>query len=138
MIINGENLVLGRLASYVSKQVMRGEKVDVVNCEKVIITGNKESILKDYRERDEIGSVSKGPFYPRMPDRFVRRVIRGMLAYKQPRGREAFDKTMCYIGVPNEFKDKKLESIKEAHLDTKRTTFITVGELCRIRWGKKS
>jgi len=61
-----------------------------------------------------------------------------MLAYKQPRGREAFDKTMCYIGVPNEFKDKKLESIKEAHLDTKRTTFITVGELCKIRWGKKS
>ena len=50
------------------------------------------------------------------------------------------ENTLAYniYAIHNEFKDKKLESIKEAHLDTKRTTFITVGELCKIRWGKKS
>ncbi len=137
MILNGEDLVLGRLASYVAKQAMRGEKIDVVNCENVVITGKREMIMNEYKTREEIGSVSKGPFYQKMPDRFVRRVVRGMLPYKTPRGKIAFKNVMCYLGVPDEFKNKKIESLNEAHLENKRTSFITVGELCRIMWGKK-
>ncbi|MBS3153060.1 50S ribosomal protein L13 [Candidatus Woesearchaeota archaeon] len=137
MIINGQDLILGRLVSYVAKQAMRGENVDIVNCENVVIVGKKEMIMNEYKEREEIGSVSKGPFYPKMPDRFVRRVVRGMLPYKESRGKAAFERVMCYLGVPDQFKDKKLESVQSAHIENKRTSFITIGELSRIMWGKQ-
>src|SRR3989338_8757787 len=117
MIINGQDLILGRLVSYVAKQAMRGENVDIVNCENVVIVGKKEMIMNEYKEREEIGRVSKGPFYPKMPDRFER--------------------VMCYLGVPDQFKDKKLESVQSAHIENKRTSFITIGELSRIMWGKQ-
>ena len=44
-IVNGENAVMGRLASYVAKEAMKGEEFAVVNCEKVIITGDKKAFI---------------------------------------------------------------------------------------------
>ena len=31
MIINAENLIIGRLASYAAKQALLGEQVDIIN-----------------------------------------------------------------------------------------------------------
>ena len=45
-IIDGTNAVLGRLASYVAKKVLKGEEVIILNCEHILITGNKKSIRK--------------------------------------------------------------------------------------------
>ena len=45
-----------------------------------------------------MGVPRKGPFLPRVADRFVRKKIRGMLPYKTPRGRAAFERIMCFIG----------------------------------------
>ena len=39
MIINAENLILGRMTTYAAKKALQGEEVDIVNCEKAIITG---------------------------------------------------------------------------------------------------
>ena len=68
-----------------------------------------------------------------MPDRFVRRSIRGMLDYKRGRGRDAFKRIMCYISVPDEFKSGKIETIKEASRERLKTlNFITIGEICKF------
>lgn len=134
MIINASDMILGRLASYVAKKALLGEKVDVVNCEKAVLTGNKKSVLADYKRRNERGSrPTKGPFMPKMPDRFVRRCIRGMLPYKQEKGIKAFKRVMCYIGIPDEFKDKKIETLDNFNVSKVTSLrYIYIGEICNL------
>ena len=132
MIINGENLILGRLATYTAKQALLGEKVDIINAEKVVVTGKKQDLLKRYRERVNKGDPLKGPYFPRMPDRLVRRAIRTMLPYKKQRGSLAFKKIMCYIGTPTKFKDKETKTLKSADIQHSKTlNFMTVDEICK-------
>ena len=50
MIINAENLVLGRMAAVVAKQALLGEDINIVNCEKAVITGDKVSNYEKYKE----------------------------------------------------------------------------------------
>ena len=47
-VIDGENATLGRLASYVAKQALKGENIAILNCDKIIITGNKANIQEKY------------------------------------------------------------------------------------------
>ena len=108
-IIDGKGAVLGRLASYVAKQALRGEEVVILNCEKVIITGNKKDIQDKFREkRTKVGSGQKGPKHSRNPERIVKRTIRGMLPnHRRGRGKQALKKIMCYTGIPREFENEK-------------------------------
>lgn len=136
MIINGDGLIVGRVGTVAAKKALLGEKIDIVNCENMVLTGKKKFILAYQLNKFKRGIHTKGPFVPRMPDRFVRRMIRGMLPYKQERGREAFKNIMCHIGVPEEFKDKKMETIKEAHVSkTKNLNYMKVGEIVKLIGG---
>jgi len=139
MIINASDMILGRLASYVAKKALLGEKVDVVNCEKAVLTGNRKSVLADYKRRNERGSrPTKGPFMPKMPDRFVRRCIRGMLPYKQEKGIKAFKRVMCYIEIPDEFKDKQIETIDDFNVSkVPSLKYVYIGEICKLMKGRK-
>ena len=133
MIINAENLILGRLASFAAKKALMGENIEIVNCEKAIVTGKKEFILNRYKERRERGDAYKGPFLHRTPNKIVKRVIRGMLPYKQEKGQKAFKKIRCYIGLPEKFKQLKLETIKEANIiKTQNLNYITIEKISRF------
>jgi len=135
--INAENLILGRIASYAAKRALLGNTVKILNCEKAVVTGNRANILDKYITRRQMGNTSNGPFLPRMPDRFVRRSIRGMLSYKKPRGRDAFERIMCYVGVPEAFKDKKLITLPEADIaKTRSLRYMGVKEICSVMGGK--
>jgi len=137
MIIDGKNQILGRLASFVAKKALLGETVDIINCEHITITGKKETTLQRYQQKRSMGSPFKGPFLSRMPDRFVRRVIRGMIPYKQHKGIEAFKRIMCHTGVPQEFEGKKTEKIKGIDVSKlPNLKYITVGTVCRHLGGK--
>ena len=39
-----------------------------------------------------------------------------MLPHKKPRGRDALKKILCYIDVPDEFKDKKSVTVEQANM----------------------
>lgn len=109
IVIDGKNAIFGRLASYAAKEALKGEDVAVVNCEQIIITGNKQNI-KDSLEakRKRVGSTQKGPKVSRTSEKIVKRVIRGMLPnYRVGRGRVAFKRIKCYVGVPKEFEEAK-------------------------------
>ncbi|MAE12936.1 50S ribosomal protein L13 [Candidatus Woesearchaeota archaeon] len=136
MIIDATNKILGRLATQVAKQALLGEEVKIIHCDKAIITGNRSDILGKYKKRSERGIPTKGPFIPRMSDRFVRRAIRGMLPYKQPKGREAFKRVLCYVDLPKEFEGKEVASLTIAD-NTKlpNTNFTTVKEICEFLGG---
>jgi large subunit ribosomal protein L13 len=114
MNIDATNLILGRMASFAAKKALLGETVNIVNCEKAIVTGNKKTLLLQFKRKRDMGIPSKGPFFPRSPERIVKRTIRGMLPYKQEKGMKAFKRIKCYTGVPENIKNA--ETIKEADI----------------------
>lgn len=137
MIIDGTDLILGRIASFAAKRALLGDKVNITNCEKIIITGNKKNILAKYKRIDDMGDPYKGPFQPKMPDRFVRRVVKRMLRYKTPKGKAAFQRIMCYIGTPEKLTNEKPEIIKKAHVKkVPNFKYITIKEVCKYLGGK--
>ena len=115
MIIDAKDLILGRLASKAAKAALEGEDVVIVNCEDVILTGKKDDLLQKYKARRDRGHPFHGPFFPRMPDRMVRRTIRSMLPYKRERGKEALKRVKCFLGVPLEYQGKELLSFEDIH-----------------------
>ncbi|BDZ71728.1 50S ribosomal protein L13 [Methanobacterium petrolearium] len=118
MIVDGEGLVLGRLASTVSKKLLAGERVTVLNAEKIIISGNRDWAYAKYKQRVDRASISNprrmGPKYPRRPDDIFRRTVRGMLPHKQHKGREALKGLRVHVGIPQEFEKEEINEIKEA------------------------
>lgn len=109
-IIDGKNVILGRLATVVAKEALKGEEVAVINCEQIVITGNKRSILAGLEEkRHRVGSTQKGPKVSRTSEKIVKVAIRGMLPNPRRggRGRDAFKRIKCYVGVPKEFAEGK-------------------------------
>lgn len=138
MILDAKNLILGRMATVVAKKALLGEKIDIVNCEKAVVTGKIKNVIKHYEWKRSIGgSAQKGPYISRRSERFVKRAVRGMLPYKRDKGSKAFDNIMCYYGVPEEFKDKNLETIKEANVSKIRNTkYVKVGHICNQLGGE--
>ncbi len=131
-VIDTKDSIVGRFSTVVAKRALLGEKIDLVNCEKAVITGDKVTIFKKYKEQDKRGTPLKGPYLPKMPDRFVRRIIRGMLPYKQEKGKKAFKNIMCYIGIPEKFSKEKLETIPSSNIIKSKTfKYNTVQELCK-------
>jgi large subunit ribosomal protein L13 len=102
IFIDADGAVLGRLASEVAKRLLGGEDITVVNAEKALVTGSKGNLMFHYKQQRVIGSTRKGPFFPRMPDRILRRTVRGMLPFNQYRGRSAYKRLKVFIGVPRE------------------------------------
>ena len=87
--IDATGLILGRLATRIAKMALLGESVNIVNCEKAVISGNKYNLYKEYQDLRDKGGPFHGPFVHRMPDKFVKRIIRSMLPYKNERGKKA-------------------------------------------------
>lgn len=111
-IIDGNHAILGRVASFAAKQALYGEDVAIVNCENLVITGNKEFVKEEFeRKRGKHGTSQKGPIQSKNPERIVKRVVRGMLPnHRWGRGKAAIKKIKCYVGVPKMFeKEKKIK-----------------------------
>ena len=137
MLIDATNLIVGRLGSFAAKKALLGERTDIINCEKAVISGTKEEVFAKYKQKRDRGVPKKGPFIPRMPDKFVKRIIRGMLPMDKARGKEAYKKIICHIGVPDKFKDKAAETITKANADKLLTLKkVKVGDICRFLGAK--
>lgn len=137
MIINAQNLILGRLASFAAKQSLLGEKVDIVNCGNAVLIGKKKDIFNKYKKRIAKGTPKKGPFFPRDPEKFIKRTIRGMLPYKKERGEKALKNIKCYIEIPENLKDKEILHLEQFDVfKTENLNFVRVDQLCKLLGGK--
>lgn len=126
LVVDARDCILGRVASNVAQRALDGDRVAVVNAEQAVITGRKEDVLAKYQKRSELGS-DRGPYYPKRPDRIFKRSIRGMIPYKESRGREAFENVRVYLGNPY---DEDGEILDETSLDRlSNIKFITLGEI---------
>lgn len=137
MIIDAKNLRLGRMANVVAKRALMGEEISIINCSQIVITGSKASVLAKFKRKREMGTPSTGPFFPRGASAMVKRSIRGMLPYKQERGRSALARIKCYNATPASLQDQKTETIDAAHIDNSLTSkYVTIGEISKFLGGK--
>ena len=132
--IDAEDAVLGRLASELARRILKGEKITVVNAEKALVTGSRENVMFHYKEQRFIGSTRKGPFFPRMPDRILRRTVRGMLPFNQYKGRAAYKRLNVQIGVPREL--GKVEAEKAGVRRMHGPRYMSLGEVSRLLGAK--
>ncbi|MEN6442540.1 MAG: 50S ribosomal protein L13 [Methanoregula sp.] len=130
-VINGDGLILGRLASIVAQRALAGEEIAIVNVESAIISGSRSRVLANYTHKRVRGAADWGPYFPRRPDHIMKRTIRGMLPYKRPRGVDAMKRIRCYVGVPMQLVGKEMESLELAHMDRlNNPQFITLAAVC--------
>jgi len=113
-IIDGKDGVLGRIASYAAKELLQGEEIALVNCDKIIITGARLFTEEEFiKKRSRVGRMQRGPRHIRTSEKIVKRTVRGMLPnYREGRGREAWKRIKCYSGIPKEFEGKKMIEMK--------------------------
>lgn len=135
LVIDATDLILGRMASVVAKRLLEGEHVIIVNAEKAVISGRRDSTIREYLDWLDVRSIAnpkKGPFHPKRPDALVRLAVRGMLPFSKPRGLSAYKRLRVYVGVPEEFANMKAESLQQAHMQRLSTRrFIRVGEISK-------
>ena len=138
MIIDAKDSILGRLGSYVAKQALLGNKIDVINCEECIVSGKKHSILEEYFRRLHRRAPAKGPFFYRRPDMLVKRTIRGVLPFKRARGQDIFRKIKCYVGTPENLKNEKALVIESASIKKlQMPDYLRVKDICKAVGLKK-
>src|SRR6056297_566050 len=101
VVVDARDCILGRVASQVAQRALDGERVAVVNAEDAVITGSEDDVMETYETRADMGS-DRGPYYPKRPDMIFKRSIRGMLPYKEDRGREALENVRVYVGNPHD------------------------------------
>ncbi len=131
-IFDAADMVVGRLATKAAKAALYGDRVVIVNAEKAVITGHKREVIDEWKARATIHTSSnprRGPFHERRPDMMVRRMIRGMLPWPRPRGKEAMRRIHVYIGVPEEYADKEKIVLEDSRYRSLTRKFITVGDL---------
>lgn len=108
-VIDATGKVCGRLSSSVAKMLLGGEDVSIINAEKAVISGSPASITSLYKVRLDRGDKYKGPFISRLPDRMMKRMVRGMLPYKKSTGRNALRKLRVFIGTPKDLANAAVE-----------------------------
>jgi len=136
-IVNADGLILGRMASKVAKSLLNGNKVIILNAEKAIISGKKKSKVAEAKEFLEVGSPKRGPFHYRRPDRILRKTVKGMLPHRQPKGKSAYKRLRVFLGIPKEFEEIQMITLKEAKASKLRGPYLTLGELAKeIGWNE--
>ena len=126
------------MCSHVSKLLLNGNKVAIVNAEKAMLSGNRYKTIELYKEHLEINSVTNpihGPFHPRRPDTILSKMVRGMVPKRKTSGVEAHQRLRVYIGLPEEMKSAKLESFADSKIRKPESYYITIGEVAKqIGW----
>ncbi len=137
VIVSAEGLVLGRMCSKIAKRLLNGEQIIIVNAEKAIISGKKKSKVAEAKEFLDVGAPERGPFHSRRPDRIVRKTVRGMLPWPQPKAKTAYKRLKVFMGIPKELKDQKIETVEQASASKLKGPHFTLAELAtEIGWNQ--
>ncbi len=138
IVVDGTNCISGRLCSKVSKLLLQGNRVSVVNSEKVMVSGNKYEVIESYKDKLEVSSVTNpihGPFHPRRPDTIITKMIRGMVPKRKSSGIQAFKRLRVYIGIPDELKNSTMQTFDDAKITRQQSFYISMGDVAKqIGW----
>jgi large subunit ribosomal protein L13 len=133
--VNAEGLIVGRMCSKVAKRLLNGEQVIILNAEKAVFSGKRKAKILEGHIFLEVGAPERGPFHYRRPDKYLRKIVRGMVPYKQPKGKNAYKRLKVFMGVPLELKDQQMITFEEASSAKLKGPRVTLGELAKeIGW----
>lgn len=136
-LVNAKGLIVGRLGSKVAKRLLNGEEVVILNAEKAVFSGKRKSKIAEAHLFLEVGAPERGPFHYRRPDRFLRKTVRGMLPFKQPKGKSAYKRLKVFMGVPRDFVGQQMITFEEASSANLKGPHLTLLELTKeIGWSK--
>ncbi|KAL0821729.1 hypothetical protein ABMA28_005155 [Loxostege sticticalis] len=85
IVIDGRGHLLGRLAAVIAKVLLEGNKVVVVRCEQLNISGN----------------------FFRAPSKILWKTVRGMIPHKTERGKDALRRLRSYDGCPPPYDSRR-------------------------------
>lgn len=136
VVIDGKGHLLGRLASIVAKQILSGQKVVVVRCEELNMSGSfyraKIKFHSFLRKQSATNPRKSSTRHFRSPARIFWRTVRGMIPHKTARGASALERMKVFEGVPAPF-DKVKRMVVPAALRVLRLKpgrrFCTLGRL---------
>ena len=135
IIVDATGHITGRLCSKIAKLTLNGNRVVVLNAEKALLSGSRSSIMKEWEEWLEVGSITnpiQGPYHPRTPERIIKRTVRGMLPMRKPKGDNALKRLRVFNGIPEQYKNSKPIGFDDARA-TKPVAFYTpVGEVAKL------
>ncbi|MCJ1365116.1 60S ribosomal protein L16B [Acarospora aff. strigata] len=139
IVIDGKGHLLGRLASTVAKQLLNGQKIVVVRCEALNISGEFFRAKHSYavpnifvrgdtdmqiaqtvkyhaylRKITRFNPTRGGPFHFRAPSRIFYKTVRGMIPHKTARGAAAMERLKVFEGVPPPYDKKKRMVVPQA------------------------
>jgi len=138
VVVDATNCVAGRMCSHVSKLLLQGNRVAIVNAEKAMLSGNRYKTIDSYKEHLGINSVTNpihGPFHPRRPDTILSKMVRGMVPKRKPDGVSAFKRLRVYMGVPEGMKSAKMESFDDSKITKPESYYISIAEVAKqIGW----
>ena len=142
IVIDGTDLIAGRLSSNVAKLLRKGNRVSIVNCDKIMISGKKLSIVGEYKEFLKIASIlhpKHGPFHPRRPDTIMKRMIRGMLPKEKPSKKTDLERLRTLslihiseptnIGIPKEIRTLERTKLEKSRITRSSSNYTTMTEL---------
>ncbi len=138
IVVDATDHIAGRLSSNVAKLLLKGNRVSIVNCDKIMISGTRSNIINEYREFLEINSINHwkhGPKHPRRPDTIMKKMVRGMLPREQPSGKAAHKRLRTFIGSPKEVKSLNKIKFEKAMIKKSTSNYTTMADLGRtIGW----
>ena len=138
IVIDATDHIAGRLSSNVAKLLLKGNRVSIVNCDKIMISGTRSNIIQEYREFLEINSINHwkhGPKHPRRPDTIMKKMVRGMLPKDKPSGKEAHKRLRTYVGSPKEVKPLKKIKFEKAMIRKSSSNYTSMADLGRtVGW----
>ncbi len=138
LLIDAENLVVGRLASYISKALRgknkttftphmdNGDFVVVTNIEKIKFTGKKFKNKKYYKHTGHPGGIkSTSPFIliNNKPEEILKLAVKRMLP-GGPLAKKQLSKLKIFKGDKHPFAEKKLKIVDFAKINMKNKITI--------------
>jgi large subunit ribosomal protein L13 len=130
--------VAGRLCSVVASEILRGKRVVVLNAEKAVLSGKRDAIVEQWKQRLELGSKVNpmyGPLHPRRPDNIMWRMVRGMVPKTKAKGTLGLKRVRFYMGVPERYSGVELIKFDQALATRPLPMYTTIAELAHnIGW----
>ena len=138
IVVDGTHLIAGRVSSNVAKLLRKGNRVSIINCDKIMMSGRKAKVISEYEDFLKIHSIihpQHGPFHPRRPDTIMKRMIRGMLPTEKPSRKTDLARLRTYISVPKEVRGLERIQFEKTKITKDSSKYTTMAELSRYIGG---
>ncbi len=144
VLIDAKGHLMGRLAAIVAKELLNGQRVTIVRCEAMVLSGSlyrRRCEFLEFKKKNSNTNPRKGgPYHFKAPSKIFWRAVRGMVPHKTKRGTAAMNRMKLFEGCPFPYSNRKKMCVGRA-LKVVRLQFgrknCTLGDLSKsVGWNQ--